>query len=89
VLHRALRVRWGFSPPGSADASIAGSGRRGERNFIDVREKDRLVGELRDSFTTSLAGYVSHPQFAVRFLLREYRRRLDLRSRLRGVEPSQ
>jgi hypothetical protein len=39
-----------------------------QRNFVDIRERDRVFQELLDSFLTSLLDYLSHPQFAQRFL---------------------
>jgi hypothetical protein len=50
-----------------------------ERNFIDSGEKNRLLQELCDSFIGGIAGYVSHPQFAARYVLKVYRRQLDCR----------
>ena len=50
-----------------------------ERNFIDSGDKNRLLQELCDSFSGSVTGYVSHPQFAARYVLKEYRRQLARR----------
>ena len=46
-----------------------------ERNFIAKKEKDTVFDDLVTSFLTSTREYLSHPNFAVRYALREHLRR--------------
>lgn len=46
-----------------------------ERNFIDGKKKDAVLQDLMTSFLNSSQGYLSHPDFAQRFALREDRKR--------------
>ncbi len=48
---------------------------RQERNFVDQEEKEAVLKSLSTSLTASIAGYLSHPDFAARLALKEYIRR--------------
>jgi hypothetical protein len=47
-----------------------------KRHFVDADLKDAVLQELIDSLLSSLRVYISHPEFAQRFAIREYQRRL-------------
>lgn len=52
-----------------------------ERNFIGELEKDDLMNSLVDSFIQSSKTYLSHPEFSIKFVLKEfqaYRKRQTL-----------
>ncbi|UCF89955.1 MAG: hypothetical protein JSW39_16825 [Desulfobacterales bacterium] len=44
-----------------------------ERNFIGSNQKEEVLGGLLDAFLTSSLAYLSHPDFARRFLLKQYK----------------
>lgn len=46
-----------------------------ERNFIAEKGKDTVLDDLVTSFLTSTREYLSHPNFAARYALREHLRR--------------
>ena len=43
-----------------------------ERNFINETEKDTVFDDLLTSFLKSSQAYLSHPDFPVRYAVREY-----------------
>ena len=43
-----------------------------ERNFVGEQQKDTILHELVTSFLSSNREYLSHPDFAVRYALREH-----------------
>jgi len=45
---------------------------RRERNFIAEKEKDAVFNDLMNSFLTSTREYLSHPNFAMRYAVKEY-----------------
>ena len=58
---------------------------RNTRNFIDARDRETVFNRMRDSLKINAAKYYGHPDFAARFLIRQYRIHLS-RPRERGVE---
>ncbi len=44
-----------------------------ERNFIDAGKKDACLNALRDSFLSGTRSYLSHPEFARKFIFKTYR----------------
>ena len=46
-----------------------------ERNFIAEKEKDTVFDDLVTSFLTSTREYLSHPNFAARYAVREHLKR--------------
>ena len=53
-----------------------------ERHFIDVREKDALLESMAEQLLAASVGYLSHPDFPRKAVLREYakaRQRMSLR----------
>ena len=53
------------------DASIRYEQKR-ERNFISEKEKDIVFDDLLTSFLKSSQAYLSHPDFPIRYAVREY-----------------
>jgi len=47
-----------------------------ERHYIDEREKDALLQEMMDSFIKSTLTYYSHPDFPVKYVLKEFKAHL-------------
>ena len=45
-----------------------------ERNFVGDQQKDTVFNDLVTSFLTSTRKYLSHPNFAARYAVREYLR---------------
>lgn len=45
-----------------------------ERNFVGEQQKETVLNDLVTSFLTSNREYLSHPNFAVRYALREHLR---------------
>ncbi len=45
-----------------------------ERNFVGDQQKDTVFNDLVTSFLTSTREYLSHPNFAARYAVREYLR---------------
>ncbi len=43
-----------------------------ERNFIDEKEKEKILGEICGSFMESQLKYLSHPDFSKRFIIKKY-----------------
>lgn len=43
-----------------------------QRNFIDVREKDRIFEELKGQFLKTVVNYISGHDFPKRFILNRY-----------------
>lgn len=43
-----------------------------ERNFIAKKEKDTVFNDLMNSYLTSTRQYLSHPNFAMRYAVKEY-----------------
>jgi hypothetical protein len=43
-----------------------------QRNFIDAREKDAVLRQLQDVFEKLSAPYLSHPEFARKFILKQF-----------------
>jgi hypothetical protein len=43
-----------------------------ERNFVGEQQKETILNELVTSFLSSNGEYLSHPNFAVRYALREH-----------------
>jgi len=46
-----------------------------ERNFVGDQQKDSVFNDLVTSFLTSTREYLSHPNFAARYAVREHLRR--------------
>lgn len=47
---------------------------RAERNFVDAKDKDALFGQMQTNLLDQIR-YYSHPDFAGRFLIKEFARR--------------
>ncbi|MGD8209276.1 MAG: hypothetical protein PVH37_17580 [Desulfobacterales bacterium] len=43
-----------------------------ERNFISEKEKDEVFNDLLTSYLESTQAYLSHPDFPIRYVAREY-----------------
>lgn len=48
-----------------------------ERHFIDEKEKQGQLNELIDLFLKSYQSYLSHPDFASKYVLKEYKKYLE------------
>ncbi len=46
-----------------------------ERNFILNHEKDGILNDLVDTFMKNMGRYISHPQFAPKLVLKQYKDR--------------
>ncbi len=46
-----------------------------ERNFILDHEKDGILNDLVDTFMKNMGRYISHPQFAPKLVLKQYKDR--------------
>ncbi len=46
---------------------------RNTRNFIDENDKEAVMKEMRRSLKTNAERYFNHPDFAARFLLKQYK----------------
>ncbi|UCD78264.1 MAG: hypothetical protein JSW26_23085 [Desulfobacterales bacterium] len=51
-----------------------------ERNFVDGRQKNAVFNDLLNSFLTSSQRYLAHPDFPLRYALREFRKRQQQRT---------
>ncbi len=47
--------------------------RERKRHFVDEKDKDDVIQDLMDSFLTSSLTYLSHPDFARKFILKEFK----------------
>ncbi|MDY6903637.1 MAG: hypothetical protein SWH61_03030 [Thermodesulfobacteriota bacterium] len=54
---------------------------RRERNFVDENEKDEMWRAIYDQFAESTLGYIAHPDFPMKLILREYKEYLAKRGR--------
>ena len=43
-----------------------------ERNFIDEKDKEKVLNEICDSFVENQLKYLSHPDFSKRFIIKKY-----------------
>jgi len=48
-----------------------------ERHFIDEKEKDALLNDLMDNFLASTLPYFSGKDFAIKYVLKTYKKRLE------------
>ena len=48
-----------------------------ERHFIDEKEKDQLLNSMMESFVKMTNSYLSHPDFAAKFILKSYKKYLE------------
>ena len=48
---------------------------RNVRNFIDQDEKKAVFEQMKANFNTNMKPYCEHPDFAARFILKEYKTR--------------
>ncbi len=64
-------------PPAEAVKQLLGEvpvfEQRKTRHFIDEREKDAAFQDLLDNFLSYALSYLSHPEFAKRYLLKEFK----------------
>jgi hypothetical protein len=44
-----------------------------ERHFVDENNEDNVIQDLMDSFLTSSLAYLSHPDFAQKYILKEFK----------------
>ncbi len=51
---------------------------RNIRNFIDEKDKPVILEEMHNSLKTNAQRYFNHPDFAARFLVKQYKRFLSL-----------
>lgn len=43
-----------------------------ERNFIKENEKDKVYSDIKDSFLNTNLKYLSHPEFALKYVVKKY-----------------
>jgi hypothetical protein len=44
-----------------------------DRHYIDEQKKDELLNDVMDSFLKSSVSYLLHPDFAAKYVLKEYK----------------
>lgn len=58
---------------------------RRERKFVAAKDKERVLRELGDTLLSALQGYLSHPDFARRYVLSVHRRLMERRRLYAGT----